>query len=84
MLEKYKIHLMPYRSNAELTTMALNFIDETEDQLLFRLYVPRGRIWSSETDKLLQLFRDYLAKVANITVRLDQYRTDRGGDLQIP
>jgi hypothetical protein len=78
LLEKHKIRVMPYRRNAELTTMAASFLDETEKHLVFRLYVPQGRIWSNETDKLLQLFREYLAKVAAITVRLDQYRTDRG------
>lgn len=78
LLEKHKIRVMPYRRNAEVTTMAASFLDETEKHLVFRLYVPHGRLWSNESDKLLQLFRDYLAKVASITVRLDQFRTARG------
>ncbi len=78
LLERHKIRVMPYRRNAEVTTMAASFLDETEKHLVFRIYVPHGRIWSNESDKLLQLFRDYLAKVAAVTVRLDQFRTDRG------
>lgn len=71
LLERHKIRVMPYRRNAEVTTMAASFLDETEKHLVFRIYVPHGRIWSNESDKLLQLFRDYLAKVAAVTVRLD-------------
>jgi hypothetical protein len=78
MLSKHNIHIMPYRRNAEVTIMAESFLSETEQHLIFRLYVPSGRIWSNESDKLLQLFREYLSRVANIKVRLDQYRTDKG------
>jgi hypothetical protein len=78
MLAGYDIRLMPYKRNAEVTVMAETFLVETEQNLVFRLYVPSGRLWSNESDKLLQLFRDYLARVAHISVRLDQYRTDKG------
>lgn len=78
MLAEYNVHIMPYKRNAEVTIMAESFLSETEQHLIFRLYVPSGRIWSNESDKLLQLFREYLARVANIKVRLDQYRTDKG------
>lgn len=78
MLSEYNVHIMPYKTNAEVTIMAESFLAETEQHLIFRLYVPSGRIWSNESDKLLQLFREYLARVANIKVRLDQYRTDKG------
>jgi hypothetical protein len=78
MLAGYDIRIMPYKRNAEVTVMAETFLVETEQNLVFRLYVPSGRLWSNESDKLLQLFRDYLAKVTHISVRLDQYRTDKG------
>ena len=44
MLEKYNVHIMPYRRNAEVTIMAESFLAETEQHLIFRLYVPSGRI----------------------------------------
>lgn len=78
LLDKCNLRVMPYMRNAEVTIMAETFLSEIEKHLVFRLYVPSGRMWSSESDKLLQLFRDYLAKVANISVRLDQSRTDKG------
>ena len=78
MLAEYDIRILPYKRNAEITVMAETFLAETEQNLIFRLYVPTGRLWSNESDKLLQLFREYLAKVSTIKVRLDQYRTDKG------
>lgn len=77
-LAEYDIQVLPYKRNAEVTVMAQTFIAETEQNLIFRMYVPSGRLWSNESDKLLQLFRDYLGKVAGLKVRLDQYRTDKG------
>lgn len=78
MLSEYGINILPYKRNAEVTVMAETFLTETEQNLIFRLYVPTGRLWSNESDKVIQLFRDYLSKVASIKVRLDQYRTDKG------
>jgi hypothetical protein len=78
MLSEFGVNVLPYKRNAEVTVMAETFLTETEQNLIFRLYVPTGRLWSNESDKLIQLFRDYLTKIANINVRLDQYRTDKG------
>ena len=77
-LKRYRVELIPYRRNAEVNVIAEAFLDDTARNLLFRLYVPRGQIWSNETDRFLQLFQDYLAKVDRIAVRLDQRRTDYG------
>lgn len=77
-LENNNLNVIPYKKNAELTILALTFIEQIGENLLFRLYVPSNRMWSLETDKLLQLFRDYLSKVSNLNIRLDQYRTDQG------
>ena len=78
MLSEHGINVLPYKRNSEVTVMAETFLTETEQNLIFRLYVPTGRLWSNESDKLIQLFRNYLAKVASIKVRLDQYRIDKG------
>jgi hypothetical protein len=77
-LREKNITIIPYRKNADVTVLAEAFLDDTERNLIFRLYVPSGRIWSNEADKFLQLFRDYLNKVDKISVRLDQRRTDFG------
>lgn len=78
LFDKQSLNVLPYTRNAELTVLASEFIADTEQGLLLRVYVPSGRMWSLETDKLLQLFRDYLARVSDFSVRLDQTRTDRG------
>ena len=58
--------------------MASEFIKETDEGLLYRIYVPAGRMWADETDRLIQLFRDYLSRVGRFSVRLDQQRTGQG------
>ncbi len=77
-IEDLELNLMPYTRNAQVTVLAESFLQDTEKNLLFRLYVPSARMWSNETDKLLQLFREYLSNIGHSLVRLDQQRTDRG------
>ncbi|MGA2078758.1 MAG: hypothetical protein ABSH52_35165 [Terriglobia bacterium] len=78
LLRDSKLNVIPYRRNAELTVLAGEFISDTEQGLLFRVYVPAARLWANEVDRLLQLFRDYLAKTGRTGVRLDQFRTEHG------
>jgi len=77
-VEDLELNLMPYKRNAQVTVLAESFLQDTEKNLLFRLYVPSDRIWSNETDRLLQLFREYLSNIGHSSVRLDQQRTDKG------
>jgi hypothetical protein len=74
----HKIDVIPYRRSAEITVLASAFLADVQDGLLFRVYVPSGRIWANETDRLLQLFRDYLTRVGHSSVRLDQRRMAHG------
>ena len=78
MLENLDLELVPYSRNAQVTVLAESFLTDTEENLLFRLYVPTGRMWSNETDTLLKLFREYLSTIGQLTVRLDQQQTDKG------
>lgn len=78
LMDQYELNVVSYRKNAELTVMASSFIEQNEKNLIFRLYVPTGRMWATEADKLLQLFRDYLGKVSGLRVRQDQYTTNQG------
>lgn len=77
-LRANNIDITPYRTKAEVTVVAESFIDELDRNLIFRLYVPSGRLWSAEADRFLQLFQDYVARVDRLAVRLDQKRTDYG------
>lgn len=78
LLMGYGLNVLPYTRNAELTVMASSFITGAEEGLLFRIYIPAGRLWADETDRLIQLFRDYLTRVARLSVRFDQHRTTQG------
>lgn len=72
------VEVVPYKTRAEVTVLAESFLEEIDRNLIFRLYVPSGRLWSAEADRFLQLFQDYISKVDRLAVRLDQKRTDFG------
>lgn len=77
-LRDSRLRLFTYNDPAEVTVAAEGFLEESENGLLLRVYVPAGRMWGSETDKMLTLFRDFLVRVAQVEVRLDQVRTANG------
>jgi hypothetical protein len=77
-LEDYGVNVVPYRTNAELAVLAAAFVEDNENNLLFRIYVPTGRIYAAEADKLLSMFRDWLTKVKKLHIREDGYSTGRG------
>lgn len=77
-LRKHGVDVLPYRKRAEVTVSAQSFLEEVHAGLLFRLYVPAGRLWGDQMGQLLALFKDYLSKVAGLAVRLDQQSTIKG------
>jgi len=77
-LRQHHIEVIPYARKAEVTVLADAFLDDTNKNLIFRLYMPTSRLWSGEADRFLQLFQDYLVKVEHLEVRLDQKRTEHG------
>ncbi|MFF0471362.1 hypothetical protein ACFYPX_28485 [Micromonospora zamorensis] len=78
MLREHDINVMPYKTNAELSLLAWRFIEQADKHLLFRVYIPKGRLWSAEADKLFSLFRDWLGQVKGSRVRQDGYSTPQG------
>ncbi|WP_401747852.1 hypothetical protein [Stenotrophomonas muris] len=77
-LRGHGVQILPYTSRAEVTVLAESFLDDIDKNLILRMYVPRGRLWASETDRFLQLFQDYVTGVERLEVRLDQKRTEYG------
>jgi hypothetical protein len=75
---RYRINVVPYRTNAEVSVLASAFIDDHEKNLLFRVYVPSGRLYADEADRLLSLFQDWLNRVGRHHVRQGGYRTAAG------
>jgi hypothetical protein len=78
LLREHGLNVVPYERNADLTVVATEFLKDELEELLFRVYVPTGRLWANELDRLLQLFRDYLLQTGRKGIRLEQTRTDRG------
>ncbi|GAB3546889.1 hypothetical protein J2S53_003136 [Actinopolyspora lacussalsi] len=78
LFNNYEINLIPYNTNAELGTFARRFVDDNDKHLLFRVYIPSGKMWSSEADKLLNLFRDWISRIKRKSIRQDGYATSNG------
>lgn len=78
LLGRLGINVFRYQKSSEITLVAIEFLSRTDTGLLLRLYVPHGQLWANETDRLLQLFRDYLTRIESIEVRLDQTSTKSG------
>jgi hypothetical protein len=78
LLDRHRLNVVTYKRNSEVTVSANAFLSRCETGLLLRLYVPNARLWAGETDKILQLFLDYLTRVSRFNVRLDQNRTTLG------
>lgn len=75
---KHDLNLAPYKRNAHLAMLAAQFIDNADRKLLFRIYVPAGRLWAKEADRLLGLFSDWLAKTKGQVIRQGGYKTGQG------
>lgn len=72
------ISLSIYKRNAEASLLAVAFIDDQLDNLLFRIYIPTGRLFEDEGAQLISLFHDWLTSVRGLTVRKDGYQTANG------
>lgn len=69
---------LPYEKIIDIEISGQNFIENIAEGLLFRIYVPKDRIWSNEFDKFITLFRDYASNIANEELKITQNRTDLG------
>ena len=78
LLDEHDLNVVPYRTNAEVSVLASAFVEDNEKNLLFRIYVPAGRIYAAEAEKLLSLFRAWITEVQGQRVRQDGYRTGSG------
>lgn len=77
-LSSHGITVTTYKRNAEASVFATAFVDDTHNNLLFRIYVPAGRLYEDEFSRVLELFHDWLGSVKRQTVRQSGYRTPSG------
>lgn len=54
------------------------FLEDHERHLLFRSYVPSGRLCAREAEALLGLFRDWLGQTGHSAIRQEGYSTNAG------
>lgn len=78
MLRERDLNVVPYRTNVERSIMANSFLEDHERHLLFRLYVPSGRLYAQEAETLLGLFRDWLGQTGRSGIRQEGYSTNAG------
>ncbi|MGB3762516.1 MAG: hypothetical protein WA966_04775 [Ornithinimicrobium sp.] len=78
MLRERGLDVAPYRTNVERSIMANSFLEDHERHLLFRLYVPSGRLYAQEAETLLGLFRDWLGQTGRSGIRQEGYSTTAG------
>lgn len=72
------LNILPYEKLIDIENSGQVFIENIVEGLLFRIYVPKERIWSQEFDKFITLFRDYASIVSNKELKITQNRTDLG------
>jgi|GEM_PF-1762630 len=73
-----ELTVLPYEKLIDIEISGQNFIENIAEGLLFRIYIPKDRIWSNEFDKFITLFRDYASNIANKELKITQNRTDLG------
>jgi len=78
LFETHSINVVPYLRNVDINILGGEFVDQQQRNVIFRFYVPHGRIWARETEALLGLFRDYLANAVKIEVRQTSHSTATG------
>ncbi|GAB2817936.1 hypothetical protein GCM10027022_04910 [Alpinimonas psychrophila] len=78
LLAKRGLTISTYKRNAEASVLATSFVEDTQSNLLFRIYVPSGRLYEEELAKLLSMFHDWLGSVKHQTVRQGGYKTPSG------
>lgn len=78
MLRDRQLNVSPYRTNAERSIIASGFLEDNERHLLFRFYVPSGRLYAQEAESLLGLFREWLGQTGHSRVRQEGYSTAAG------
>lgn len=78
MLRDRQLNVFPYRTNVERSVIASGFLEDNERHLLFRFYVPSGRLYAQEAEALLGLFREWLGQTGHSSIRQEGYSTSAG------
>jgi hypothetical protein len=76
--DRLNLNVVAYEKNVELSVITSEFVEQHHSNLLFRFYIPRGRMFSDQVDPLLNIFRDYINRTAGINVKQTTHATTAG------
>lgn len=71
-------NVVPYRKLVDIEVAGQKFIENVDQGLIFRVYVPNDRLWAKELDRFVILFRDYASSTVKSDIKVVQNRTGKG------
>ncbi|WP_421797065.1 hypothetical protein [Haliscomenobacter sp.] len=72
------LNIAIYETLVDLEISSQNFIDNVSQGLLLRFYIPNDKFGSTELDKFIILFKDFISTVTNKIINITQNRTKHG------
>jgi hypothetical protein len=75
---KQDLNISVYETLVDLEISSQSFIDNISQGLLLRFYIPNDKFGSSELDKFIILFKDFISTVTNKSINITQNRTKYG------
>jgi hypothetical protein len=81
LIEKFTyldLNLVVYEKIIDLEISSQNFIEEISQGLLLKFYIPNEKYGSSELDKFIVLFKEFISTVTNKSINISQNRTKYG------
>lgn len=70
--------IAPYRRRIDIASRFNEFLEEIDQGIFFRLYVPNGKYQSEQLNEFLKLFESYLRQIEGKLFSIDTRRTDHG------
>jgi hypothetical protein len=70
--------VLPFRKRADVTIRIFEALEDAQEGIFLRLYVPHGRYQSEQLEDFLTLFSRYLRDVEGKEFSIDVERTSRG------
>lgn len=72
------IRPVTYKRNLDISALASNFLDDSQNNLMFRIYIPAGKLFEEESSEVLSMFHNWLSQVRGRNIRRGGYQTARG------
>lgn len=72
------LEVLPFRKRADVTIRVFEALEDAQEGIFLRLYVPHGRYQSEQFEDFLTLFSRYLRDVEGKEFSIDVERTSRG------